>query len=241
MNTNTQLQLGSVDAYIVRKQIKHVHVSVLPPHGKVRITAPSDMHVDTIRTLLAVRLPWIKKQQAKFSNQERQSKREFVSGETHYYFGKQYRLEVIFVNTVPKVSLKGKTKIQLQVRPDASPEKKQQILMHWYREQLTPTVTTLLTKWQKKIGVQPSHVGIRKMKTKWGTCNHHKGRILLNLDLATKPNECIEYVIVHELLHLIERKHNEQFIALMNKYLPKWHAIKQTLNTYTLSHQEWDC
>ncbi len=197
------------------------------------------MKDDAIRTLISTRLPWIKKQQGKFSRQERQTKRNYVSGESYYYFGKRLRLEVIYKPDIPSVFLKGKTKIVLQVRPKSSIVKRQEVMTEWYRKQLYPITEDLMTKWQKKVGVQSAHWSIKQMKTRWGTCNHKKARILLNLELVKKPIDCVEYVIVHELLHLIEKKHNEKYVDLMTKYIPKWRSIKEELNGLILSHVEW--
>ena len=240
MSTNSYLQIGSVESLIVRKPIKNLHLSVLPPNGWVRVTAPKDMNDDAIRTLLALRLPWIKKQQAKFIGQERQTKREFVSGESHYFFGKRHRLEVIYKNEVPTVLLKNKNKIILRVRPRSSVAKRQEIMMDWYRKELQTIGNDLITRWQNKIGVQVNSWGIKQMKTRWGTCNYKNARILINLELAKKPITCVEYVVVHELLHLIEKKHNKKFINLMAKNLPKWRSIKEELNSFILSYDEWN-
>jgi len=239
MSTNSYLQLGTVEALVVRKPIKNLHLSVLPPNGWVRISAPERMKDDAIRTLIALRLPWIKKQQAKFAGQERQTKRDYVSGESHYFFGKRYRLELIYANDVPNVSLKGKNKIVLQVRPKSSVAKRHEVMLDWYRQEMHKVVDDLIAKWQKKIGVRANFWAIKRMKTRWGTCNHKRGRILINLELAKKPLACTEYVIVHELLHLVEKKHNDKFVALMTKYFPKWKSTKEELNRFILSYEEW--
>jgi len=239
MSTNSYLQLGSIEVLIVRKPIKNLHLSVLPPAGRVRVTSPEDMKDDAIRTLIATRLPWIKRQQGKFAGQERQTKRDYVSGESHYFFGKRYRLELVYKDDVPAVFLKGKNKIILQVRPKSPIAKRHEVMTEWYRKQFHPVVESLITKWEKKIGVRTTHWGIKQMKTRWGTCNHKRGRILINLELAKKPMHCVEYVVVHELLHLIEKKHSEKFVALMTKHVPKWRSIKDELNSFVLSHEEW--
>ena len=239
MNTNSYLQLGTVEALVVRKPVKNLHLSVLPPNGRVRVTAPEHMKDDAIRTLLALRLPWIKKQQAKFAGQQRQTERDYVTGESHYFFGKQYRLELVYKDEVPAVSLKGKTKIVLQVRPKSLAAKRQEVLVDWYRKELHRAVDDLIAKWQKKIGVEVKYWAIKRMKTRWGTCNHKQARILINLELAKKPNAYIEYVVVHEFIHLIEKKHNDNFTVLMTKYLPKWKSLKEELNRFILSHEEW--
>lgn len=239
MTTNI-LQLGSIEALIVHKLVKNLHLSVLPPLGRVRVTAPEGMKDDAIRTLLVTRLPWIKKQQAKFKGQDRQPIRQYVSGESHYFFGKRYRLEVGYKEAAPVVVLKGKSKIVLQVRPDSTIEKRGDVIMTWYRKELHPVADKLMIEWQKKIGVHAKSWGIQRMKTRWGTCNHKEARILLNLELAKKPPACLEYVIVHELLHVIEKKHNANFVEMMEKYIPKWHSIKEELNGLILSHEEWN-
>lgn len=239
MSSNSYLQLGSIEVLIVRKPINNLHLSVLPPSGRVRVTAPENMKDDAIRTLIAARLPWIKKQQSKFTGQERQAKRDYVSGESHYFFGKRYRLELVYKDDTPSVSIKGKSKIILQVRPKSSVAKRREVMTEWYREQLHPVATDLIGKWQCKIGVETNYWSIKQMRTRWGTCNHKRARVLLNLELAKKPIACVEYVVVHELLHLIEKKHSEKFAILMTKYVPKWRSLKEELNSFVLSHEEW--
>jgi predicted metal-dependent hydrolase len=239
MNTNSFLQLGTVEVSVVRKPVKNLHLSVLPPNGWVRVTAPVSMKDDAIRTLLALRLPWIKKQQAKFTGQERQARRDYITGESHYFFGKRYRLELVYKDEAPLVFFKGKSKIVLQVRPESSVVKRQEVMTEWYRQELHKVVDGLVTKWQKKMGVRANFWGIKRMKTRWGTCNHKQKRILINLELVKKPVVCTEYVVVHELLHLVERKHNDRFTVLMTKYLPKWKSLKEELNKFILSYEEW--
>jgi len=229
-----------MEVLVVRKAIKNLHLAVLPPNGWVRVSAPQAMKDDAIRTLLAVKLSWIKKQQAKFAAQARQTPREYVSGESHYYLGHRYRLEVLYKDKPARVELYGKNKIVLRVRPGSGLEKRQQVVLDWYRAELRALISELLPKWQERIGVRAAAWGIKRMKTRWGTCSHKAGRIWLNLELAKKPVSCIEYVVVHELLHLIEKKHNENFVNLMTKYLPKWRSEKQELNRFILSHEEWN-
>ena len=240
MSINSYLQLGSVEALVVRKPIKNLHLSVLPPNGWVRITAPQEMKDDAVRTLIALRLPWIKKQQSKFTGQERQTKRDYVTGESHYFFGKRYRLEVVYVDVVPAVKLKGKSKVILQVRPKSPANKRREVMMDWYRKELHIVINDLIDKWQKKMGVQVKFWSIKQMKTRWGTCNSKRARVLINLELAKKPTACVEYVVVHELLHLIEKKHNDKFVSLMTKYIPKWRGIKEDLNRFMLSYEKWN-
>jgi predicted metal-dependent hydrolase len=240
MSTNSSLlQIGTVAVSVVRKPIKNLHLSVLPPDGSVRVSSPLAMNDDAIRTLIATRIPWIRKQKAKFEGQERQTKREYVSGESHYFLGKRYRLEVVYENSSPRASLKGKNKIILRARPESTLGRREQILLDWYRSELRNISKELLEAWQKRIGVGVESWGIKRMKTRWGTCNQRAGRIWLNSELAKKPVACIEYVVVHELVHLIEKKHNDRFIGLMSRHLPKWRSSKEELNRSMLSHETW--
>ena len=234
------LQVGRIEALVIRKPIKNVHLSVLPPDGKVRVSSPLAMKDDAIRALIAIRIPWIQKQKAKFEAQERQIKRGYVSGESHYFLGRRYRLEVLHENRPAHVELKGKKTIALYVRQESSTAKRAEAMREWYRKELRTVADAVIPKWQEKIGIRAGSWGIKKMKTRWGTCNQKAGRIWLNLELAKKPITCIEYVIAHELLHLIEKTHNARFVALMNRQLPKWRSEKEELNRFILSHEEWN-
>lgn len=233
------LQVGSIEALVVRKRIKNLHLSVLPPLGRVRVTAPLAMKDDAIRALLATRLSWIKKQQTKFEGQERQTRREYVSGESHYFWGKRYRLEVRYENKPSSISLKGKNKIILSVRLHSNRTKRERVMMDWYRKELRAVASVLLVRWQKKIGVQVSGWGIKRMKTRWGTCNHKASRIWLNLELAKKPEHCLNFIIAHEMTHILERNHNDRFKAYMDTFMPRWRQYKDELNQSVLSHEKW--
>jgi predicted metal-dependent hydrolase len=240
MSTNSSLlQIGNIAVSVVRKPIKNLHLSVLPPDGSVRVSSPVGMNDDAIRTLIATRIPWIRKQKAKFEGQERQTKREYVSGESHYFLGKRYRLEVVCENKSPRVSLRGKNKIILRVRPNSTLGRRERLLLTWYRNELRNISKELLEVWQNRIGVAVGSWGIKRMKTRWGTCNQRAGRIWLNSELVKKPVACIEYVVVHELVHLIEKKHNDRFVGLMSRHLPKWRNSKEELNRFMLSHDTW--
>ena len=228
-----------MEVLVVRKTIKNLHLSLLPPDGRIRVTSPVAMKDDAIRTLVATRLPWIRKHQQQFENQERQGKREYVSGESHFLFGNRYLLEVVHVDAAPVVTVKGKKKIVLQVRPKASEEKKSEVMHEWYRLQLEEVLTEYVKKWEKKIGVKTASWSIRRMRTKWGTCNHRTGHVWFNLELAKKPLSTIEYVVVHELLHLIEKTHSDHFIKLLDRHMPKWRSEKNLLNRFILSHESW--
>ena len=239
MSTNSYLQLGSVEVLVVRKPIKNLHLSVLPPAGRVRVTSPENMKDDAIRTLIAIRLPWIKRQQGKFAGQERQLPREYKTRESHYYQGKRYLLRVIETETKQRVVLRGKTYIDMFVRKETSKEKRHELMNEWYREQLKKQIPDLLEKWEKKIGVKANDWGVKLMKTKWGSCNVESKRVWLNLELAKKPVQCFEYILMHELVYLKERHHNERFMAYMEKYLPHWKQLKTELNRLPVSHADW--
>ncbi len=241
MNTNScMLQVGKIEALVVRKPIKNLHLSVLPPGGKVRVTAPFQMRDDAIRALLATRLPWIRKQQAKFEGQERQTRREYISGESHYFWGKKYRLEVVYADNPANVTIKGKDRIVLSVRPGSDREKREQVMSDWYRKELRAAGKVLTEQWQEIVGVRINDWGIKRMKTRWGTCNQKAGRIWLNLELAKKPEYCLEFIIAHEMTHLLEKKHNERFKEHMDTYIPRWKQIKEELNRSALSYERWD-
>ena len=235
---NAQFKLGNVTVDVVQKDIKNIHLSVYPPIGRVRISAPNRMKLDTIRIYTISKLSWIRRQQTKIKSQKREAPREFLSKESHFYQGKRYLLKVIVQDSVPNVVLRHST-IELYVRPNTDTEKRKMILDEWYRERMKTTVPKLISKWERKIGVHVDEFGIKKMKTKWGTCNIKAKRIWLNLELAKKPSVCLEYIVVHEMIHLIERNHNDRFVALMDKHLPQWRVYKDELNRLPVSHVEW--
>lgn len=233
------LSVGGLDVRVTRKDIKNLHLAVYPPDGHVRVSAPHVMSEDALRTAIVTRLGWIRRQQAKFAAQERQSEREMVGGESHYVWGVRYRLQVEEADSPPHVQVKGE-RLLLRVRPGAPPEKRRAILDAWYRAELKARIPPLLEKWLPVVGEQLSAWGVKRMKTRWGTCNTARKRIWLNLELAKKPPQCLEYVLVHELVHLIERRHNERFRALMDAFLPLWRQYREDLNRYPLAHETWE-
>lgn len=233
------LQLGAIAVDVVLKDIKNIHLSVHPPAGKVRIAAPLRMDLDTIRVFAITKLAWIKSQQQKLREQERETPREYLDRESHFVWGKRYLLKLVEKEAPPSVELKH-NKMLLQLRPGASTEKKQEVLDAWYREQLKAAVPALVAKWEKALGVKAGKVFVQKMKTKWGSCSPGAGNIRLNTDLAKKPPACLEYIVVHELAHLLERRHSERFIALMDTHMPQWQQYREMLNSLPLAHQEWE-
>ena len=233
-----QFKLGNIPVDVVQKDIKNIHLSVHPPAGKVRIAAPLRMDIDTIRVFAITKLAWIKSQQKKLREQERETPREYLDRESHYVWGKRYLLKLVEREAAPRVELKH-NKMILQLRPAASHEKKQEVLDAWYREQLKEAVPPLIAKWEKVVGVKAGKVFVQKMKTKWGSCSPGAGNVRLNTDLAKKPLQCLEYIVAHELTHLLERHHNDRFTALMDAHMPQWRQYREMLNRLPLAHQEW--
>ena len=233
-----QIQLGGMTVAVVRKDIKNVHLSVHPPTGRVTIAAPAHMGLDTIRVFAITKLAWIRKQQAKLQQQEREAPREYLDRESHYVWGKRYLLKISEIEQPPSIELKH-SKMLLHVRPGTGQTKCQTIMDEWYRQQLRLAAMPLITKWEARLSVKVERLFIQKMKTKWGSCNHHARTIRLNTDLAKKPTECLEYLLVHELVHLLEPTHNARFVALMDRHMPKWRSHQESLNRLPVRHESW--
>ncbi|MBA1232817.1 M48 family metallopeptidase [Pseudomonas viridiflava] len=234
------ITVSGLSVEVVRKNIKNLHLGVYPPLGRVRVAAPLAVSDDAVRLAVVGKLGWIKRQRAKFEAQPRQSQRRMVSGESHYFMGQRYRLRVVEGSIPMRVVLRGKAALDLFVRPETNTERREELLQAFYRAELKKLIPTLLDKWQPILGVEANAWGIKKMKTKWGTCNIAARRIWLNLELAKKPIQCLEYILVHELLHLIERHHNDRFRSLMDQYLPQWQAHRDELNRSLLAEERWD-
>lgn len=225
---------------VVRKPIKNLHLGVYPPHGRVRVAAPIGVSDDAVRLAVIRRLVWIKRQQVKFKNQPRESRRGVVTGESHYFLGRRFRMRVIEHRGPTKVVLRGKTMLDLYVRPGSDMAARDRVLQRWYRYQLRQTVPRLLAKWEKIIGVTAAEWRIKRMRTKWGACSIEARRIWLNSELAKKAPRCLEYIIVHELVHLVERHHGDRFTALMDHYMPNWPMIRGQLAATPLGHENWE-
>lgn len=223
------IRLSNIDIELIQKDIKNIHLSVNPPEGNVRISAPLHTDPETLRMFALSKLNWIKKQITKFKNQARESKREYVSRETHYVFGKKYLLKI--KETESKSSIKlTKQNIELNLKNICSLESKQNLIKHLYREQLTQVALNMIDKWEQELKLKNEFLKIRKMRTRWGSSNPDKKQIILNLELAKKNKRCIEYVVLHELLHFKFRNHDERFIAYLDKYMPDWKSRKKQLN-----------
>ena len=237
--TVLRISVSGIPVEVVRKDIKNLHLGVYPPMGRVRVAAPLVVNDEAVRLAVIDKLGWIKRQRAQFAKQPRQSAREMVNGESHYFFGRRYRLRVHEIDAPARVALRGVASMDLFVRPGASAEKREAVLLDWHRASMRSVITDLLAHWQPKLGVQVAHWGIKKMKTKWGSCNVSARRIWLNLELAKKPVQCLEYIVVHELVHLLERNHTERFSALMDRYLPDWRTRREVLNSSPLGYESW--
>ena len=241
MSTESRkITVSGLAVEVVRKPIKNLHLGVYPPLGRVRVAAPLAVDDEAVRLAVVGKLGWIKRQQAKFQAQPRQSERRMVSGESHYFLGQRYRLRVHESGgTALRVALRGKTIMDLFVRPETTIKRREQVLQDFYRAELKRLVPELLEKWQPKLGVEVRAWGIKRMKTKWGTCNIEAQRIWLNLELAKKPVQCLEYILVHELAHLHERHHNDRFISLLDQHLPQWGQLRALLNNSHLAEERW--
>ena len=235
-----QITVNRLVVDVVRKDIKNLHLAVYPPNGRVRVAAPLRVDDEAVRLAVISRLAWIKRRQTKFEDQERQSAREYVSGESHYYQGNRYLLNVVYHDAPPKVAIRNKTTLDLFVRTGSDTAQRERVLLVWYRKDLKHMIPPLIVKWEAIIGVKIADWGVRHMKTKWGSCNIEARRIWLNLELIKKPGHCLEFIIVHEMVHLLERHHNDRFIAHMDQFMPQWRFLRDELNKAPLGHATWE-
>lgn len=237
----TVIQQMIVDDLVVevwRKKIKNLHLAVYPPNGRVRVSVPMHVEDEAVRQVILSRLDWIRRQQARLRAQEKYLPREYVSGEKHYFQGNSYLLEVIEREGPSKVVLRSNTHLELHVRPGSDRMQRQRVLQSWYRRQLNEVIPPLLVQWEARLGVKAAEWRIRQMKTRWGTCNVQRQRIWLNLELAKESTACLEYILVHELVHLLERRHNQRFRALMDQYLPEWRLRRAELNRTPMRRED---
>lgn len=232
--------VSGIKVEVLRKDIKNLHLGVYPPNGRVRVAAPLVVSDEAVRLAVIDKLGWIRRQKAKFAEQPRQSQREMVNGESHFFLGQRYRLRVHEHDAPAFVAVRGIASLDLFVRPGTSAEQREAILLRWHREQLKALIPPLLEKWQPILGVQVADWGVRKMKTKWGSCNPASRRVWFNLELAKKPMPCLEYIVVHELVHLLERHHNDRFAGLIEAHVPQWRQYREMLKKAPLGHEEWE-
>ncbi|MDX8409842.1 MAG: SprT family zinc-dependent metalloprotease [Mariprofundales bacterium] len=235
---HSPIKLGDIEVDVVFKEIKNIHLSVYPPNGHVRISAPARMKLDHIRVFAIDKIGWIRAQQKKLREQARETPRTFVDGESHYLWGQRYLLKVIEKDAAATVALQA-GKLVLQVLPGSDANKRHEIIEQWYRFQLKEAVPSLIAKWEPILGVQVQRFFVQRMKTKWGSCSHNAGSIRLNTELVKKPPECLEYIVAHEMMHLLEPTHNDRFVRLMDRFMPNWRAQRDELNCLPVRHEEW--
>lgn len=223
---------------MIRKDIKHVHLSVHPPSGRVTLVAPAGTRLEVARAYAISKLGWIRNQQAKLLGQAKETPRQFVERESHYLWGRRYLLSVVERDAKPFVRLDHR-RVTLTVRPGSTPAKREEVMQEWHRALLHESVPPLIRKWEAKLGVKVAGYFLQRMKTKWGGCNSRQRNIRLNTELVTKPKDLLEYVVLHEMVHLIEPKHSERFLALMTKYYPAWQEARAELNELPLAALAW--
>ncbi len=234
------IAVGDIIVNVVRKDIKNLHLAVYPPDGRVRVAAPLLMDDEAVRLVVISKLAWIKRQQAHFHSQERQSVREYLSRESHYYWGDRYLLNVIYHDAPPEVVAHNMSMLDLFVRESSDAAQRERVLLAWYRRQLKEAIPPLIAKWEPQLSVHVAEWRIKRMKTKWGACTPQAQRIWLNLELVKKPPQCLDYIVLHEMVHLLERHHNARFIAYMDAFMPQWRLVRDVLNQAPLAHEHWE-
>jgi predicted metal-dependent hydrolase len=240
MSTRSQvLTISGVAVEVVRKAIKNLHLGVYPPDGRVRVAVPLAVSDPAVRVAVIGKLRWIRRQQATFAHQARQPQRLMMAGESHYFLGQRYRLALVETRGRCDVILRNRKVMEVHARPQGGTGHRERVLRRWYRERLRQLVSPLVAKWESKLGVRVATWGIKAMKTRWGTCNSRTKSIWLNLELAKKPPECLEYLVVHELVHLLVRHHDDEFRALMDRHFPRWRQVRRELNAAPLAHAKW--
>lgn len=229
------LRLAGIDIEVVHKSIKNLHIGVYPPDGRVRVAAPPSMSFDAVRVAVLTKLPWIEKRRRDFKQQPRENTRSYISGETHWYLGRPLRLRVenIFMGR-PGIQIEGNDSLRMRVRPDATFDDRERIVLRWYREELRVRGRDAVERWARLLDVGQPETGIKRMRTKWGSCNPDTGRVWLNLSLAKKPLQSIEYVALHEVAHFISRRHDDAFISVLDKFMPTWRKVRNELNELPL-------
>lgn len=232
------IQLGEISIAVTRKDIKNVHLTVHPPDGRVTLAAPTNTRLEVARAYAISKLIWIRDQQRKLKCQARETPRQYVERESHHVWGRRYLMAVDYQAVRPSVVLSNK-RITLIVRPDSSAEKRAEVMHEWHKSLLHEVVPPLIRKWERKLKVSVSGYFLQRMKTKWGSCNHVDGNIRLNTELVKKPKDLLEYVIVHEMAHLIESTHSDRFMAILEKHYPSWREARAELNELPLTAEVW--
>lgn len=235
---NETIQLGEIAIAVTRKDIKNVHLTVHPPDGRVTLATPTKIRLEVARAYAISKLVWIREQQRKLECQARETSRQFIERESHYVWGRRYLMTVKYRDQKPSVVL-GNKRITLIVRPDCGAKKRAEVMHEWHKSLLHEMVPILIQKWEQKLNVSVSGYFLQRMKTKWGSCNHAEGNIRLNTELVKKPKDLLEYVVVHEMVHLIEPKHSDLFIAILDEHYPSWRESRSELNELPLAAEVW--
>ncbi|MEM6257444.1 MAG: SprT family zinc-dependent metalloprotease [Planctomycetota bacterium] len=233
------LQLGDITVDVLLKDIKNVHLSVHPPTGRVRIAAPIGADMDAIRVFAISKIDWIRKHQAKLVQQDREPPREYIDRESHYVWGERLLLDVVERDQAPAVE-RDHRRLVLYVRPGVDRLAKEAVLSRWYRELVKAEVPALIAAWEPVMGVKVQRFYVQQMKTKWGSCTPMRRSIRLNTELALKPKMMLEYVVVHEMVHLLEPTHNQRFVAYMDRFMPNWPHLQRQLNSLPVRHSDWE-
>lgn len=232
------IKLGDVLVTLTRKDVKHVHLTVHPPTGRVTLVAPCSTRTEVARAYAISKLGWIRNQRVKLDAQAREAPRQFVERESHYLWGRRYLLSIAEVDDKPAVKLSHR-RLTLQVRPGSSADKRAEVVHEWHKSLLHAVVPDLISKWEAKLGVEASGYFLQRMKTKWGSCNPSKRHIRLNTELVKKPKDLLEYVVVHEMAHLLEPSHNDRFMAILDRHWPQWRESRAELNALPLGSEAW--
>ncbi|MCY3675092.1 MAG: SprT family zinc-dependent metalloprotease [Paracoccaceae bacterium] len=235
------ISVNQIPVKVIRKKIKNLHLAVYPPDGWVRVAVPESTDDEAVRLAVISNFSWIKRQIKSFEDQPRQSEREFITGESHFYLGNRYLLDIVHTEKRPFIEIRNKKTMVLNIKADSRLHERKKLLFDWYRQEMKRILPGIINKWEIKSGLQVNSYRIKKMKTKWGSCNPGHKRIWLNLELIKKPINCLEYVVVHEMVHFLEHTHNDQFVSHMDRIMPQWRAIRDNLNRTPLGYDKWIC
>jgi predicted metal-dependent hydrolase len=235
---NNIIQVGEIPITVTLKDVRNVHLSVHPPDGRVTLVAPVSTRLDVARAYAISKLGWIRDRQQQFLNQVRETPRQFIGRESHYLWGRRYLLTVVYKDIKPSVTLDHK-RITIIVRPGSDASKRAEVFHEWHKSLLHEVVPPLIQKWQTKMGVEVTEYFLQRMKTKWGSCNHQAKHIRLNTELVKKPKDLLEYVVVHELAHLLEPTHSDRFVAILDQHYPTWREARAELNELPLAEETW--
>ena len=232
------IQLGDISIAVTRKDIKNVHLSVHPPHGRVTLVTPKATRLEVARAYAISKLSWIRAQKKKLEGQARESPRQFIERESHFLWGRRHLMTIVHRDAKPRVALDHQ-RVTLIIRPGSDARKRAEVVHEWHKRLLHEVVPPIIQKWERRLRVEVHGYFLQRMKTKWGSCNHRLGHIRLNTELVKKPKDLLEYVIVHEMVHLIEPTHSDRFIGILDRHYPSWREARAELNELPLAAEAW--